>query len=460
MSFEVASSYLHALRKQTAFTWKSMVCELIDNAFDANANEVRLSWPGGKVFEISDDGCGTEDLMRLLHLGRRMEHETNDIGKYGIGSKYALIWLWGVSEIESRTSQSNLHISVDWEQVASDIAPYPSQMDIQELEPNGRTGTKLRALGEKSYPKFDELFASLGSTYTPGLELGKRIFVRKPGKQYINVVGRSFPKTAPGKLIEDVIEAAGREVRIKIGIVQEGECNPFKNGFSFERTYRVIKESTLGANGFSVSRLAGRITLGKDWGLSTNKDDLQDFQDELGEAIYNRCSELMKEASEQAISHEDAMFNRELAQKIVGCGTRREKRKKGSSSGSVEPKHTGRKRQRAQETTDNDGSVIEGMSRSKSGFTVETYEDDSSTVGYYDEAGNRVRLNISNSFVKKKHRAQDADTLLSVVYGILAQASIQGQADRSPLFKSQIEGDFFNVWGQAIELAAETEQSK
>lgn len=456
----VESHFLYSIREQSSFTWRSMICELIDNAFDANADTVRLSWPGGKVFEISDDGVGTSNLLNLLTLGGRYDHDTNNIGKYGVGAKQALIWLWGVSELSSTTANGDRQsIEVDWESVANGECEYPtSESVLRSTSEALGSGTRIKALSIRSYPKFDALLPAIGNTYTPGIELGKKIVFSRDGKPSEKITPRIWPKTDEEETA--TIQAAGRDVQIRMGIVSKGEHNPYNRGFSFERTYRVIKESTLGANGFSVSRIACRVMLSKEWSLSTNKDDFSEFQDELAEAIQDRFYDLMKKASEQAISYEDSQFNRELSEVVANSAkTRREQRSASNNSGStIEPKNTGRKRRNATHSIDEDGSVeTSGKIRRKSGFDVETYEDDSATFGYYDEGGNRVRLNIGNQWLKERYRNRAHDALVLVIYGIIAEHAIKSDSSKNPLFKKQIEGGFCDRWGTAVESLVDSE---
>jgi hypothetical protein len=463
MTIPVEPHFLYSIREQSSFTWKSMICELIDNAFDADADCVRLMWPGGKVFEISDNGVGTDNLLNLLTLGGRCDHQTNNIGKYGVGAKQALIWLWGVSEISSTVMNGDSQsLTVDWESIASGQIQYPSYADIDRQRVSaGLRGTRLKCMSIRTSPKMEMLLPSLANTYTPGLELGRNIFASVATKTPEKLKPRSWPATE--EEIVDTIQAAGREVSIRMGIVKKGELNPYNHGFSFERTYRVIKESTLGAKGgLSVSRIAARISLSKEWSLSTNKDDFTEFQDELADAIYERCHSLMQAASEQTISHEDSQFNRELSEIVMKSSKKkREKRNGGSQSGSVQPKLTGRQRRNASQTTNEDGSVDDSGNRhSRNGFDVETYEDDTQTFGYYDPDGNRVRLNTANSWLRDKHRNRVQDALIPVIYGILAEHAIRSDGGKNPLLKDQIEKLFCDQWGKMVEATVEAESKK
>lgn len=451
MSIPVEPHFLYSIRAQSSFSWRKMICEFIDNSLDADATRVDLHWPGGNVFRIEDDGRGTADLMRMITLGKRHDHATNDIGKYGVGCKQALIWLWGTSRIESRTADGASELEINWSDVAAGDAPYPTGPSV-----GSRTapGTKIECFGDRSYPKFDPLISDLESTYTPGIEAGRRIVVHQHAKAPRLLTCRQWPKTT--EEIDDTIEAAGRSVRIRMGIVAEGQRNPYEKGFSFERSYRVIKSSLLGANGFATSRIAARITLGKEWELSTNKDDFFEFETELAEAIQERCHELMKKASEQAMTIEEATFNQELATLVASASkkTRRESRKpSGDSVGSVEPKNTGRKRTTASESTDQPGSVIDPLGeerRRKRGFQVDTYTDNegSFSFGYYDDAANRLRLNIGNPWLMDQHKTRNMDALLPVIYGILTNHAITSESSRMPLFADIT--DFASHWGSLV----------
>jgi len=454
----VESHYLYSIREQASFTWRSMVCELIDNSIGAHADEVRLYWPGGKAFVIEDNGNGTDDLMQMLTLGGKRDRSSGDIGYYGVGAKLALIWLWGKSRIVSACGAHKYTVEIDWNAIAEGLSEYPSEDTIEHGSAYSLpdSGTSIRCFSERNYPKFDDLFAAISNTYTPGLESGVSIIASVNGKPR-KLKPRRWPNTT--KQIDDVVNAAGRDVRIRMGIVAPDEHNPYLRGFSFERSFRVIKESMLGTGDYSAARIAARITLGPDWLLSTNKDDFCEFQDELAEAIYERCKDLLQEGSEQAVSHEDQQFNRELAAIITQANRREARPNSTGNAGSIEPKSSGVKRKNAAATTDGDGSVTDqGSAKSRRcGFSVHTYNDDSATFGYYDSDANKVCLNMSNNWLKQKHQDKDAGALTAVIYGIISDHDIRKEGGRSPLLKTQIDDDFCATWGANVERVCRLE---
>jgi len=454
----VEPAYLYSIRRQASYTWKKIICELIDNSFDAQANNVSLEFPGGGVFRIVDDGIGTSDLMRLITLGKRYEHESNNVGKYGVGCKHALIWLWGVSKLESECKSGRTVLEVNWPMIASGETSYPTS--VVNVPMKGKTGTRIECRADRTSPKWQQLIEDLSATYSPGIESGKTICIKyqKQSEKLSTVI---WPKTT--EEIDDVIEAAGRPIRVRMGIIEDGHDNPYERGFSFERDYRVIKQSLLGANGFSANRVAARITLGKEWELSTNKDDFCEFEEELAEAIHNHCYDLLKRASDQAITYEESQFNQELAHDVMATigamKTRREKREPSSQeTGTVEPVSTGRKRRTAMQSTDNPGSVedIESNVR-KRGFRVDTVSLKSTEMGWYDEIANIVRLNVGNKWVADMHKEQNKNALWPVIYGILAHHQIAMDSERRPLFKAIESTDMSTLWGTLVANRAESE---
>jgi hypothetical protein len=344
---------------------------------------------------------------------------------------------------------------MDWESIAKGIDPYPG---VQSLVEKADPGTLIECFSQRSYPFFDDVLRDISTTYTPGLDLGKSIVATTGKANPRKLVPIKWPKCV--EEVTDTIEAAGRTLTVRMGIVEEGTVNPYTKGFSFERKYRSIKACLLGANGLAVSRIAARITLGKEWELSTNKDDFSEFEDEVEEAIHERFGYLMQKASTQTISIEEEEFNNFLGviASAKGEGTRREKRNPSeSTAGSVEPKNTGRKRLNADKSSDEPGSVIDDSSKTgkrRSGYKVDTYvdPDGSLEVGYYDESARRVRLNMANPWLKEKYAERVNDALIPIIKGILAQYE-QYRCDKAePLFLGKPK-EFATRWGETIVYA-------
>lgn len=453
---EVEPSFLYSIRNKARHNWQAMVCELIDNSINASAKNVRVSFLGGNVFRIEDDGIGTPDLMRLVTLGKRHHHEGGN-GRYGVGCKEAIIWMWGTTILTSETADAANELTVHWEDIACGDSPFPTAASITPVSRSSKTGTCITCYADRrpAGKTLNNIRCDIGATYTPAIEDGVRIRFKTSGRE-ATVLPRAWPQIADGKLIEDTIIAAGREVRIKMGIVAEGATNTYCNGFSFEqRGHRVIKETSLGAHGLSVSRIAARISLGREWEVSTNKDDLLDFTDELGDAIYERCADLMCEASEQAISIEDAAFARELANAVLANSKKkgRENRNKGETSGTAQPANTGRRRRQAARVS-GDGEAEQRMPSDKQrrGFTVEgIYWEGKLAVGKYDADGNRVVLNLNNRWVHRAFTTKDTASLLPAIELIIAKHDDDSDGQRSPLLRPQIEGELIERWGVALD---------
>ena len=448
----VSPSYLYSIKAQASLTWLKIICELIDNSFDANARNVGITWKTGDAFCFEDDGAGCDNLLRMITLGVRQSHDTNSVCFYGVGAKQAMVWMWGTTHIETLHASGAHELKIDWERVASGQDPFPtSQAPSRRVKP----GTLITCYTDRHAPKPQGLMADLSTTYTPAIEAGRRIVVTMRGRIPEVVRKRQWPQCS--ELIEDDIEVAGRRVHVKMGMVADGVQNTYQRGFAFERDYRVILESAIGAGEYSTSRIAARITLGNEWRLATNKDDFNEFKDEIGDAIFDRCGDLLKRASEQAMTIEDQSFNVELAGELNTI-TKRGKEKRpneGEATGTVEPKRSGRRRTMA-DVVDGDGDVTEknqdgngkAGSKKKTGYTADTYSDaNSMTLGKYDRDANRIQLNIGNPYIKDLYGSRDKGQMMPILYVILAEADRQQQAKEEPLFAQY--GDYLAQVGRS-----------
>lgn len=443
--------YLNSIREQP-LTWRQMACELIDNSLGADATIVRLRF-GKHTFEIQDNGVGTDDLLRMVTLGRRRDQDTvGDIGRYGAGGKHAMIWMWGQTTVKTMHNGIAKSIGpIDWDKIANHGHSLPSEQIISDHD----SGTIIRCQNiSRRSPDYAKLLTDLGRLYTPGIEQGRKIVLQaKPRGAQVALPTR-WPETV--KEQEALLDIYGRSVHVKMGIVRDGHTNPYCNGFSFEHRCRVIRESTLGANGYSVGRIAARITIGREWVLSTHKDELNDtdIKEALGVAIHSKFADLMREASEQAMTFEEQAFLNELTGMLhdsIGAN-RRESRGEGTTHGTAEPADTKRKRRTAKESTEQVGSVL-GRPLKRNGFTIEKYHagKDSNTVGTFDADGCRIRINADNEWNRQALEASDSKALLPVIYGILSNWSLSDDARRMSLLKREINGDFSQIYGSFLE---------
>src|SRR5687768_2636239 len=86
------TSYLEALANNNHDHWK-VRGEVIDDAFDAGASTITISFLKNKALSADNDvGCDRPSVM--AGLGHRAAHKSTKLGRYGIGLKEAMFW-WG-----------------------------------------------------------------------------------------------------------------------------------------------------------------------------------------------------------------------------------------------------------------------------------------------------------------------------------------------------------------------------
>jgi hypothetical protein len=68
-----------------------MICELVDNAFDAEAKRVWIEL-GRRSITVGDDGTGMEDIDDAIRFGKgtRVGRRGGVLGRYGVGMTDAL----------------------------------------------------------------------------------------------------------------------------------------------------------------------------------------------------------------------------------------------------------------------------------------------------------------------------------------------------------------------------------
>lgn len=119
------------------------VCELIDNALDAEASDVSVNIKQGNLV-VTDNGKGIKDIKSALQLGTSVK-EGNSIGKYGVGLNIAAAALTNASgqlRVESVSIDSR---GQAWKVVGQrDFNGNPGDADIDLAIPtNQKQGTTI-----------------------------------------------------------------------------------------------------------------------------------------------------------------------------------------------------------------------------------------------------------------------------------------------------------------------------
>lgn len=446
---------IHQIQSEAAkiWPWHHVLGELIDNAFDAGANQISITMKASSL-EVTDDGCGMSDVAPLLRRGCHARRKQTALGMYGVGFKDAWTFIAGPHGplevatrhrgVETRLSiKSPSDITSDWQ------GPDPTQ--AQTDKPDGTTIYFPKMCASRRGPRVD-LDDKLSKIFSPALRSGRQILVKR-------CKGRPVPLTPPddpelSDVIADTFEVCGNEVAIRIGLLPEGKRSPY-TGFALSYRHRVIEETTIGTGKYSASRVAGSITLGDGWMLTRNKDNFVDNREDLADAIFSRIERLL----EKAETLSETLESQQLTDKLSGMmnaalsGLRKEKRKSPrEETGAIIPASTGRRRRNATESTNESGSVDAPGTRSRHGITIKWIAMDSD-IGRYDGSNNAVLLNTDHPFVMGRREAREYTTLFTIAWGLYCYGRCHNEGQQMLLLD---KFDFISGWSM---LLTEMEES-
>ena len=183
--------FLRALRNQS-WTAAGAISELVDNSFGAgrgNADRVVITHDTmSKTITVLDNGRGMNAIGQLFKLGDTIGRTPGDIGEYGSGGTWALLWLANVVDIWSLKNGRVSHDRVDWvaEMQATKFSPVSNEWVIATVNNTPHellacehgTLIKIHLNPERDRKVSDAVKKLLASTYAPGLRAGKEIVWR------------------------------------------------------------------------------------------------------------------------------------------------------------------------------------------------------------------------------------------------------------------------------------------
>lgn len=432
--------------------WVNALAELIDNSFNAGATRVVVTTDKRNV-RVEDDGRGMLDVSSAVRLGDHKVDMDAGIGMYGIGLKDA--WLYAGDSIrvetvrgEERasvsTSVKEMEASGDWTVDAPRVGP--------ALGCDSGTAITLGCRAGRKLPN-KEHAARLAWVFTPAIASGKQILWAS---------GRKRKPLAPVDLpplidsVTDTFEVSGKEVSICIGIVKDGH-HMTSGPLWYQHRHRTICKSHLGVHRYNSERIGGVVKLGHGWSLTKNKDDFDDNKEELGDAIEDRCKMLLSKADQLSSDIETAALTSELEMMVNDAINRfkREKRGKGSSVGSIQPRGTGRRRRNAEKTSDADGSVDrpDSKKRRRTGIKINWQYMDTLTVGDFDPSCNVASLNIRNPFVwqVRSNSKDNKLALFSLAMAVVADHACNNRDGGKTMFEVH---DFGQTLGEILKTLA------
>jgi hypothetical protein len=282
-----------------------MICELVDNALDADAKRVWIEL-GRRSITVGDDGSGMEDIDDALRFGKgtRAGRRGGVLGRYGVGMTDALCKLGPRAEVVTLRGGALRKLRVDWEEcLRNDHFPYLADLKPQSTRELALfddlavgTGTRVRMHGQPPALQLEKLRRLLTERYTPGIWQGREIFVRREGQGWLVIEDMD-----PGPL-SDVIEYDGEidglPYHVYGGLMTRR--NVVYNRTFIGYAYRFVEDTTELFKGISTAHL--QVFLGEAWKecLGTHKNRVELKREELFEDIRSRAKDWLASAERKA----------------------------------------------------------------------------------------------------------------------------------------------------------------
>ncbi|HBZ70785.1 MAG TPA: hypothetical protein DEP35_14040 [Deltaproteobacteria bacterium] len=282
-----------------------MICELVDNAFDADAKRVWIEL-ARRSLTVGDDGSGMEDVNDAIRFGKGTSagRRGSVLGRYGVGMTDALCKLGPKAEITTLRSGELRRLRVDWEEcLRNDHFPYLDEGRPQRTREltlfegvHVSAGTRVHIHGQAPGLQLDRLCRLLTERYTPGIWEDRQIFVRREDQDWLAIEDMD-----PGPLsdaIEYDGEIDGMNYHVYGGLMTRR--NVVYNRTFIGYAYRFVEDTTELFKGISTAHL--QVFLGEQWKecLGTHKTRLERKREELFEDIRSRAKEWLSAAASKA----------------------------------------------------------------------------------------------------------------------------------------------------------------
>lgn len=125
-----------------------MICELVDNVLDADAQRVWIEL-GRRSITVADDGIGMEDVNDAIRFGKGTRGDV--VGRYGVGMTDALCKLGPKAEVKTLRGDGLRRLRVDWEEcLRGRPLPLPSR---GQAPPHPRDRARGRSLRRLRHPR-------------------------------------------------------------------------------------------------------------------------------------------------------------------------------------------------------------------------------------------------------------------------------------------------------------------
>jgi hypothetical protein len=415
-----------------------MICELVDNAFDAEAQRVWIEL-GRRSVTVADDGRGMVDINDAIRFGKgtRAPGRAGVLGRYGVGMTDALCKLGPRGEVTTLRAGGLRQLRVDWEEcLRNEHFPYLDERPPRRAAEIGLfdglavpSGTRVHIHGQPPGLHLDKLHRLLTERYTPGIWQGREIHLRREGQDWLVVEDMD-----PGRL-DDVIEydgeIEGMPYHVYGGLMTERSVVYNRTFIGF--AYRFVEETTELFKGLSTAHL--QVFLGEPWKecLGTHKNRLESGREELFEDIRTRAKDWLDAAARKSEALQLASLALELedylarmaeprgAQAVASAPAAREERRARPEASPA------RRASRSQSAEGSPGA--EASARPRRGIQI-AWDPALRQMGELraaDDGEILVVLNPDDARVSGLRERRDCPGLVHIISGYVAQYAALGE---------------------------------
>jgi len=295
-----------------------LIGEGVDNALDANATSVAITFDDDEV-KFVDDGSGIikTNIAALFSLGQHGAQSTTALGRFGVGITTQAVNAGDRFWVLSTSTDGRFRAHVNWPNVLKSGEWEMENPSWLPVEVGAATGTTISIHNLRKPPKvgLDKIVDDLALRFYPALASGR----------VIKVNGRKIPAMPEPRLI-DIVECQlslsdGRGAHLRAGILAApSKINMVHVGYK----HRVIMPGCrIGCGSYSgLSKMFARIQLSGPWHLAKFKNDLTDEEerDELEEAAASALAPILEKCHSESLTarvrHIASLVNASLPEEL------------------------------------------------------------------------------------------------------------------------------------------------
>lgn len=289
-----ASRLLDSLRS-SGYDNYSAICDIIDNAFDANADIVKVtigetgSLGKEHIISISDNGEGMDEtvLDQAMRLGSLTDRQADNLGKYGMGLITGSISMGRRLTVITKNSGRYLTAIQDLDEVADKNQFVKTVREANKIETarfdeilgGAESGTivtiqKIDNLQNKQINSFQaKLIKDCGQIYRYFINSNKHIYINGKEVRAIDPMYLDDPRTEVFlDAQEEIKDDEGRPTIIRIRVValpKLGDAESKQEGFN------IVNQ------GVYLLRNNREITKGESFGIFSKHNDYNRFRAEI-----------------------------------------------------------------------------------------------------------------------------------------------------------------------------------